>query len=291
MKTQDAVLDKPTRTTPSSRQTPAPLHDLPSGDGAAVDPPAVDPPSVEGAAQPPERKAPRGSRRPVKAKGADLKVQYHTTLLLGFALSLGLLVGLTYIDFRASTAENSVTLEQQEVVEMQEIQQTEQIERAPLPPRPTTPVEVPNDEVIEDEPLNLDASLDLNASLDVPSTPPPAPEAAPEEENEDEQGFFVIVEEKPELIGGTQAIYEKMRYPSVLRAAGVEGRVIVQFIVDENGNVVDPTVLQSPHSMLSKEALRALQLVKFKPGRQRSQPVRVQMALPIIFRLEDSALQ
>lgn len=174
---------------------------------------------------------------------------------------------------------------------MQEIQQTQQAERVPLPPRPPTPVEVPNDQIIDDEPLNLDASLDLNAALDVPSAPPPPPEPMPEEANaEDEQEIFIVVEERPEMIGGMQALYDVIRYPSVMRNAGIEGRVIVQFIVDEEGNVVNPVVLRSPHSMLSEEALRAVQLVKFTPGRQRSKAVRVQMSIPIIFRLEESKL-
>lgn len=236
--------------------------------------------------QRPER--PRASRRPEKTAGADLKAQYRTTVLVGFVLSLALLVALTFVDFRTGAEQETFVFEQQEIVEMQEIQQTQQIERVPLPPRPTAPVEVPNDQVIEDEPIDFDASLDLNVALDVPTAPPPPP-LEEEEVTDDSDEIFVIVEERPELVGGMQAIYDEIRYPAVMRQAGVQGRVIVQFVVDENGDVVDPVVLQSPHSMLSNEALRVMQLVKFTPGRQRSQAVKVQMALPVIFQLEDTA--
>lgn len=266
------------------RPREAPLRDLPSGDGAAVNPS-----NVGLVVRPEDRPAERWSRRPEKVESADLKVQYRTMLLVGFALSLGLLVALTYVDVQFDAAGDNIVFERQEVVTMQEIQQTQQAERVPLPPRPPTPVEVPNDQIIDDEPLNLDASLDLNAALDVPSAPPPPPEPMPEEANaEDEQEIFIVVEERPEMIGGMQSLYDVIRYPSVMRNAGIEGRVIVQFIVDEEGNVVNPVVLQSPHSMLSEEALRAVQLVKFIPGRQRSKAVRVQMSIPIIFRLEES---
>lgn len=170
---------------------------------------------------------------------------------------------------------------------MQEITQTEQIERAPLPPRPPVPVEVPNDYVIEDEPLNLDASLDLNEALTVSDAPPPPPEPTQDDAaDEASDEIFIAVEESPTLIGGQQAIYDELRYPIAARQAGVQGRVIVQFVVDENGNVINPQVLRSPHSLLSEEALRVIQLAKFTPGRQRNRPVKVQMALPITFRLE-----
>lgn len=229
------------------------------------------------------------SRRPQKRPGADLKAQYRTTLLVGMVLALGVVTGLFSMDLSSGEEGQAVVVERQEIVEMQEITQTEQQAAPPPPQRPASLVEVPNDVVIEDEPLNLDASLDLNASLDVTGPPPsaPAPEAEPEESAPAEDEVFIAVEVKPELIGGQAAIYDKIQYPPVARQAGVEGRVILQFIVDEDGTVTDPRVLQSPHSMLSKEALRVIQLVRFTPGRQRSQPVKVQMALPIVFRLTD----
>lgn len=238
--------------------------------------------------QTPPPKGIRSSRRPEKVARADLKAQYRTTLLVGFILSLGLLVALTYVDVRFGGEPETFVFERQEIVEMQEIQQTQQMERVPLPPRPTAPIEVPNDQVIEDEPVDFDASLDLNVALDVPTAPPPPPlEEEPEPTDESDE-VFVVVEERPEIIGGMQAIYDEIEYPMVMRQAGIEGRVIVQFVVDEDGNVVDPVVLRSPHTMLSNEALRVIQLMKFTPGRQRSRPVKVQMAFPVIFQLEDS---
>lgn len=287
MTTQDTVAKRPPPTRPSNRtprrtpdRAPDPLPDLPSGDGhAGHEPPELGPP-------PSERRTFQ-SRRPHKTPWADLKAQYTATLMAGFVLALALLIGLMSVDWRAESSGELVALQQQEIVEMQEVMQTEQVERPPAPPRPAAPVEVPNDQVIEDEPLNLDASLDLNASLDVPTAPPPPAEEAPEEESYDDEEVFVAVEKKPELIGGMAAINDKIRYPTAARQAGVQGQVIVQFIVDEEGNVTDPTVLRSPHSMLSDEALRVIQLVKFTPGQQRNRTVKVQMALPITFRLQN----
>ncbi len=173
------------------------------------------------------------------------------------------------------------TLEQ-EVVQMEEILQTKQIVKPPPPPRPPVPVEVPNDEIIEDDDLDLDASLDIEEPLaNLP--PPPPPE---EDEEEPEPEIFVVVEEMPELIGGLGEIQKKIRYPEIARKAGVERRVILQFIVDENGNVTEPAVIRGIGAGCDKEALRVVRQAKFKPGRQRGKAVKVKMSLPITFKLK-----
>lgn len=279
MTTQEAAANNSPRTpTPSRETTDAPKRDAIVGDGYAGRAPAA------GVDVAPPRKTFQ-SRRPQKTTGVDLKAQYRATLLVGFVLALGLMIALFSMDLAIDDSADLATVEQQEIVAMQEITQTEQVERAPLPPRPPVPVEVPNDYVIEDAPLNLDASLDLNETLDVAAAPPPPPEPTETAAEDSSNEIFIAVEERPTLIGGQQAIYDRIQYPAAARQAGVQGRVIVQFIVDEQGHVVNPRVLQSPHSLLSEEALRVIQLVQFTPGRQRNRPVKVQMALPVIFRL------
>ena len=100
--------------------------------------------------------------------------------------------------------------------------------------------------------------------------------------------FFVVVEEMPELIGGLASIQEQIRYPEMARRAGIEGRVFVQFIVDENGNVVDPQIIRGIGGGADEEALRVVSQAEFKPGMQRGRPVSVQYSLPISFRLAGS---
>ncbi|MFW5973012.1 MAG: energy transducer TonB, partial [Bacteroidota bacterium] len=138
-----------------------------------------------------------------------------------------------------------------------------------------------SDEILEDDFLDLDASLDLDAPTQAPPPPPP-PADEPEEE---EPEIFVIVEDMPELIGGLASIQQRIRYPELARKAGVEGRVFVQFVVDEQGNVVDPVVTRGLGAGLDEEAIRAVSQATFSPGKQRGQPVRVKMSLPITFKL------
>ena len=77
-----------------------------------------------------------------------------------------------------------------------------------------------------------------------------------------------------------------MKYPDIARKAGVEGRVIVTFVVNEVGNVVSPTITRGIGADLDLEAIRVLSETKFNPGRQDGKPVRVKMTLPIVFKLD-----
>jgi protein TonB len=216
-----------------------------------------------------------------KSDKADLRRQYPLSVQIGMIVALGLLI----LAFRAAMSGKAIeefAIEEQEVVQMEEIVQTEQIVKPPPPPRPPVPVEVPNDEILEDDDLDLDATLDIDEPLtDLPPPPPPA-----EDEEEDEPEIFVIVEQMPELEGGLAGLQKKIKYPEIAKKAGVEGRVFVQFIVDEQGNVTNPEVVRGIGAGCDEEALRALRTAKFTPGKQRGKAVRVKMSLPITFKLK-----
>ncbi len=111
------------------------------------------------------------------------------------------------------------------------------------------------------------------------------PDTAAQEENPD---IFVVVEEMPKLVGGLQSVQENLRYPELAMKAGVEGRVIVQFVVDEKGAVQDLKVVRGIGSGLDAAALKAVESAAFEPGRQRGEPVKVKMSLPITFKLPGS---
>ncbi|HCD51528.1 MAG TPA: hypothetical protein DEQ34_03710 [Balneolaceae bacterium] len=105
----------------------------------------------------------------------------------------------------------------------------------------------------------------------------------------DESGdFFVVVEEMPELIGGLKSVQSKVLYPEMALRAGIEGRVTVQFIVNENGEVENPKIVRGIGGGCDEAALAAVSEAKFKPGIQRGKPVRVQYSLPVLFKLNDS---
>ncbi len=220
---------------------------------------------------------------PRKAPGRDLRRSYGLTLEIGLIAALAILVGFFRAPMQGSD-DFEITLVEQEAVQMEEIRQTKQELTPPPPPRPPVPIEVPNDQIIEDVELNLDATLDISEQISNIPPPPPAPAPAEADEEEDEE-IFVIVEQMPEIIGGTQAIYKYLNYPEMARKAGVEGLVVVQVIVEADGRPTDPQVVRSPGPILDEAAVAAVMQVRFKPGMQRGKPVRVRYALPVRFRL------
>ena len=102
-----------------------------------------------------------------------------------------------------------------------------------------------------------------------------------------ESSFFVVVEQMPQLIGGLAELQRSVVYPPEAKKRGVEGRVTVQFIVNEEGNVICPKVIRGIGAGCDQAALKAVSEAKFQPGTQRGEPVRVQYSLPIVFRLQN----
>lgn len=214
-----------------------------------------------------------------KKPEADLRRSYNIYLQAGMIATLLIMIGMFNAPMKGGEKAD-FTLPEQEIVEIEEIVQTEQVETPPPPPRPPVPVEVPNDEIIEDEILDLGFELDLDGPLDLPPPPPPS-------DDDDEPEIFIVVERMPEPRGGMAAIYNRVRYPEIARKAGIEGRVVVQFIVDESGNVVNPTVIRGIGGGCDEAAINAVKGVKFTPGMQGGRAVKVQFQLPIVFRLQN----
>ena len=214
-----------------------------------------------------------------KQAKADLRRSYNVYLQLGLIVALLSFIGLVRINLYSEPPSPPPVEEQEEVV-MEEVIQTKQIETPPPPPRPPVPVEVPNDEIIEDEILDLDTELDLGDMFELPPPPPPR-------DDEPEDDFFVVVEQMPQLRGGLGALQRKVSYPEMARRAGIEGRVTVQFIVNEQGRVENPRVIRGIGGGCDEEAIRVVQSAKFTPGYQRGRPVRVKYTLPIVFQLQD----
>ncbi len=212
-----------------------------------------------------------------KKPNADLRRFYGVLYQLGLIIALVIFIAAVRFEFRSSPPDE-IVLNEQEIVEMEEIIQTRQMETPPPPPRPPVPVEVPNDEIIEDIDINIDADLALDGPLNLPPPPPPA---------EDEEDFFTVVENMPELIGGLAGLQSSITYPEMARKAGIEGRVFLQFIVNERGEVENPRVIRGIGGGCDEEALKAIQKAKFKPGLQRGRPVRVQYNLPVVFKLQN----
>jgi protein TonB len=102
---------------------------------------------------------------------------------------------------------------------------------------------------------------------------------------------YLIVAEMPEFPGGDKGRVEFMasniKYPPMAKDAGIMGKVYVNFVVDENGNVVESKLIRGIGGGCDEEALRVINsMPKWKPGKQNGTPVRVQFSIPIEFTLK-----
>lgn len=98
--------------------------------------------------------------------------------------------------------------------------------------------------------------------------------------------IYTVVDEMPEIVGGLSSLYNQIEYPRQAVRQGVEGRVFVQFVVDESGNAVDPVILRDIGAGCGEAAVKAIQKVKFTPGKQNGTPVKVKFSLPVSFEIK-----
>jgi len=217
-------------------------------------------------------------------KASSLHSYYLINIEVGLIATLVVFIALFKAPIHPNT-ETEIKQVEQEAVKMEDIIQTKQPETPPPPPRPQVPVVVPNDEVISEDVMSFDSELNLDQELQLPSAPPEAPKE--EEESEEEDEIFVIVERMPKLIGGIESVNKRINYPEIAAKAGVEGRVVVQFIINEKGNPINPVVVRGIGAGCDKEALRVVKTLKFEPGLQRGRPVKVRYTIPIVFKLKN----
>jgi len=103
---------------------------------------------------------------------------------------------------------------------------------------------------------------------------------------------FEVVEKMPEYPGGSGALMkflqDNIKYPESAVKNNIQGRVIVQFIVDKEGNIIEPSVVRSVSPELDNEAIYVVKAMpKWIPGTQRGEKVAVRYTVPVMFRLPD----
>ena len=158
----------------------------------------------------------------------------------------------------------------------------------------TPPVVKPDDQVTEEYVPTVDELKDVDPGArteegqegGVDYSLIEVEEQVVEEKKEEAPQYFVAVEEMPEPIGGIAAIQSLIEYPEIAKRAGVEGKVYVLAFVDERGNVTSAKILKGIGAGCDEAAIDAVRKTKFKPGKQRGTPVKVQVSIPIVFKLQ-----
>ena len=223
-----------------------------------------------------------------KSERADLERGKSTSLLIGFVMALAVMfVALEWT--QREVEDNSEIFTAKDVSLNEEMVPITLPEKKTVPPPPAAVTQSDILEIVDDD---ADVEEDIMMStedqvewVDLDEIDYVEVEPEPEEEE-----IFMVVEDAPEFPGGTQALLDYLRknikYPQICRENNIQGRVLVSFVVNKDGAIVDPQVVKSVNPSLDKEALRVISgMPNWKPGSQRGKPVRVKYTVPVNFRL------
>ena len=139
--------------------------------------------------------------------------------------------------------------------------------------------------------LDVKGNSDNGEILKVTQRVADEPVKPAEEKPEVENKVFEVVEQMPSFPGGAGALMkylsENIKYPVVAQENGVQGRVVVSFVVERDGSITDVKVARSVDPSLDREAMRVVRsMPHWIPGKQNGSAVRVKYNVPVSFRLQ-----
>lgn len=223
-----------------------------------------------------------------KSPKADLKNKRGLLLEIGLIVALGLVI----VAFSYTPRERRIDKIDVNYGPVEE-ELTEITRQTETPPPPPKKIEV---KVIAD--LLQVVTNDTKISTDVTftdfedDTEIVQMVAVVEETIEDDQPFL-IAETMPSFQGGDLNTFrtwvqQNVKFPQIALENGIQGRVVLTFVIEKDGRLTNITVLQTPDRSLSEEAIRVLnKSPKWSPGKQRNQVVRVKYTLPVDFRVQN----
>ena len=113
----------------------------------------------------------------------------------------------------------------------------------------------------------------------------PESEAPPRPERLAGRRIFDVVHEMPAIVGGIGAYYIHIEYPDEALREGIEGRLVLAFVVETDGQTSGVEVIHPLHPACDSAAVRALRQTRFVPGRQGGEVVPVRMRIPVRFKI------
>ena len=233
-----------------------------------------------------------------KSKKADLEKTRGTSMLIGYIVALAVMFAAFEWTTRDYVETEPVVYAAYAQMEEEIVPITQPIFTAAPPPPADAPQVaeildiVENDEeIVEEKIAESESTTEAISGPVAQVTGPVATGPVVVEEASDEGEIFQVVEQMPEFPGGMQALMaylsKNIKYPSVAQDNGIQGRVLVSFVVNKDGSIVDPEVIKSVDAALDHEAMRVIKAMpKWNPGKQRGKPVRVKYTVPVLFRLQ-----
>ena len=200
---------------------------------------------------------------------STLKQKYSSVLRIGGLFGCVFML-LGFYSLQRFENDIDIETEGQIIIENIEIPETQQFETPPPPARPSIPVESEDDDLADDLTIE-ETDLDNFDAWDAPPPPPEGPKVR-----------FIPYDDPPVPLSPIRP-----KYPEIAQEAGIEGTVVVQVFVDDNGRVKETVILKSiPNTGLDEAASDAIRKVRFRPAKQRERAVGVWISIPVNFRLK-----
>ena len=224
-----------------------------------------------------------------KSEKASLGNKRLLFMEIGFFLALLVVYGAFEYSAKEKKERN---LEAENIVaEEEELIPITQDVPPPPPETPDIPVLSDNIDIVDDDLQVDDTMLNLEDDADLGVEIKEYIEQVEEEVVEEEAIPFQLVETKPGFMGGdanafSKWVNERLQYPEIAKENGIQGRVLLQFVVGADGKVSNVKVVRGVDPALDKEAVRVVQSSpKWTPGKQRDRAVKVTYTFPVIFQL------
>lgn len=229
-----------------------------------------------------------------KSPKADLQNRRIIFLLVGLVIALGI-TGLAF-SINSKPVAGEYKPPKRETTEMEQIDNTRQDQPETPPEQQKAQAQVvtdvlnivSNDQKIETNIVFVDEADDFSDFEMVI-------EDKEEEIVEDE--IFITVEDMPTFRGGglpefRNWVQQNVKYPQIALENGIQGNVVIQFVVGPDGKMTNFKVLQSPDKTLSDATIDVLKKANemkngWKPGKQRGKPVKVSFTLPVAFKIQN----
>lgn len=209
-----------------------------------------------------------------------LKRTYPIFYEIGVICALLFLIVLTKVNFPEfhQTPTHIPEPEEAALLLPPQIVETRVLEPPPVPP---VPVQIPNDSPIEPPPIEV-AEYDRVSRMMIP----PLPGELKIELDLEELNKY---EQLPELIGGEDALRRSIVYPASARHAKIQGLVIVEFTVTNNGKVAEPVITKGIGGGCDESVIKGIKLMRYKPGKKNGIPASFRIQETVQFILIDNS--
>ncbi len=226
----------------------------------------------------------------METKKAETK-NLENKRMLFFQIGLIMALSTALIAFEWSSNDISSAYQIKNLEDKPEEDMIEITRNEPPKPEPQKPVFTEIEIISNEDPVLDDNSL-FSAELNENDNYTIAIWSEPNDEKPDPNDIFTKVEDPPKFNGSEDLtefwkyVQQHVNYPEKAREFGLEGKIIVNFVVDEKGDIINIELLKKIDPLLDNEVIKVLEEAPlWTPGKQRHRPVKVRFTIPVIFKI------